>query len=449
MNHKENFNEISEKVFSLLNKKGVTTSEIYYRTSKLLTISAEEGKVEDYKFAEPYGVSLRVIVDDGMGFAFSTHPDDSALTNMVDDVISSARNSTPDEKHTFSTPSPLPDVGPIFDEFIEKVTISKKIKRAMEVEAGALSADKRVKRVRGAQYSEALGEIFLRNSNGVDTNYRKSYVSTQVMAVAEEEDDQEMGWDVDFSIKYEGVDPQMVGRKAGKKAVSMLGAKKAPTGRFTALLVREVVSDLLEVLSSSFMGENILKGKSMLKGKDGSKVFSSELTIIDDGLLSGGLGTSPVDGEGVPKQRVDLIAEGVVRGFLYDLLNAERAKEKPTGSSVRGGVTAPPSSGINNLFIVPGVEGVDSLLKRAGSGIIITELLGVHTANPVTGEFSVGASGFLLKDRQRTHPFKEAAISGDLIGLFSKVVAVGSDLKFFGSIGAPSLLISDVELSGS
>jgi PmbA protein len=449
MNHKENFNEISEKVFSLLNKKGVTTSEIYYRASKLLTISAENGKVEDYKFAEPYGVSLRVIADGGMGFAFSTHPDDSALTNMVDDVISSAKNSTPDEHHTFSTPSPLPDVGPIFDESIEKVSTNEKIERAMEVEAGALSADKKVKRIRGAQYSEALSKVFLRNSNGVDASYKKSYVTAQVMAVAEEGDDQEMGWDVEFSTKYKGVNPRKVGREAGKKAVSMLGATKAPTGRFTALLVREVVSDLLEVLASSFMGENILKGKSMFKGKEGSKIISPVLTIIDDGLLSGGLGTSPVDGEGVPKQRVDLITEGVVKGFLYDLLNAKRAGVEPTGSSDRGGVTAPPSSGINNLYIVPGMKKVDSLLKMAGSGIIITELLGVHTANPVTGEFSVGASGFLIEEGQRSHPFKEAAISGDLIGLFSKVMEVGSDLKFFGSIGAPSLLISDVELSGS
>jgi PmbA protein len=449
MDHKENFNEISEKIFSLLDKKGVKSSEVYYGASKLLTISSEGSKVEDYKFSEPYGVSLRVIADGGMGFSFSTHPDNRALAVMVEDAISSAKNSTPDEHYTFSVKSAIPDTGPIFDESIGDVPVGEKVKRAMEVEAGALSADKRVVRVRGAQYSEALAEVFLRNTNGVDVGYRKSYVTAQVMAVAEEGGDQEMGWDIDLSTKYEGIDPGQVGREAGIKAVSMLGAKKAPTGRFPALLTREVVSDLLEVLSSSLMGENLLKGKSIFRGKEGSVVVSPTLSIIDDGLLLGGIGTSPVDGEGVPKQRVELLTKGAVSGFLYDLLNSKRAGVKPTGSSVRGGVTAPPSSGINNLYIVPGAEGEESLLKGAGSGIVITELLGVHTANPVTGEFSVGASGFEFKGASRTRPFKEAALSGDLIGLFSKVAAVGSDLKFFGNIGAPCLMISEVELSGA
>jgi PmbA protein len=279
--------------------------------------------------------------------------------------------------------------------------------------------------------------------------YRKSYTTAQVMAVAEEDGDQEMGWDIDISTEYEGIDPEKVGREAGRKAASMLGAKKAPTGRFPALLTREVVSELLDVLSSSFMGENLLKGKSIFRGKEGSVVVSPSLSIIDDGLLPGGIGTSPVDGEGVPKQRVELMAKGAVSGFLYDLLNSRRAGVKPTGSSVRGGVTAPPSSGINNLYIVPGTEGEEALLKKAGRGIVITDLMGVHTANPVTGEFSVGASGFEFEGGSRTRPFKEAALSGDLIGLFSEVAAVGSDLKFFGNIGAPSLMISEVELSGA
>ncbi|MBN1574029.1 MAG: TldD/PmbA family protein [Deltaproteobacteria bacterium] len=448
MNHGRNFNEISERIFALLKKKGVAESEVYYRASKLLTISSEGGEVEDFRFSEPYGVSLRVIVNGGMGFSFSTHPDNGALADMVDDAISSAKNSTPDEHYALSAPSPVPDAGLIFDDSIEGVPIEEKVERAREVEAGALSVDKRVKRVRSAQYSEALSRVFLRNSNGVDVGYKKSYVTAQLMAVAQENGDQEMGWDVDSSIKYADLAPREVGRGAGIKAVSMLGAKRAPTGRFTALLTREVVSDLLDVLAPSFLGENVLKGKSIFKGKGGKKIISSELTIVDDGLLPGGIGTFPVDGEGVPQRRNSLVAKGVVEGFLYDLLNAGRAGVDPTGSSVRGGVTAPPSSGVNNFYIVPGVEDADSLLKRAGRGIIISELMGVHTANPVTGEFSVGASGFIFEDGRRSQPFKEAAVSGDLMGLFSKIAAVGSDLKFFGNIGAPSLLISEVELSG-
>ena len=449
MENDAKFDEIAEKIISRLKKKRVKLYEIYYRANRLLTILAEGGEVEDYRFSDNYGVSLRVIVDNRMGFSFSTNPDDDAIMRMVDDAIGGAVNSTPDENHAFASAIiELPETGRLFDEKIAKIPISNKVERAMSVEEGAISVDKRITRTRGAGYSEAMSEIFIRNGSGVDVGYKKGYVSAEAMAMAEDNGGQEMGWDSDFSITYDGIDPVLVGRRAGEMAISMLGAKKAPTGRFTALLTRRVVVELLEVLSSSFIGENVLKGKSMLVGKTNKEIFSPKLTIIDDGLLDNGIGTAPVDGEGVPKRRNELVKDGVLLGFLYDVLNANRAGKKPTGSSVRGGVTSPPASGVHNLFIVPGGKSPTELMEDIRDGLIITELMGVHTANPITGEFSVGASGFILEGGVKKHPFKEAAVSGDLIGLFSRIDEVGDDLRFFGGVGAPSLVVGGVELSG-
>ncbi len=466
MDHKKKFDVLSDKIIKELKRRGVDSYEMYYQASKSLSIEAEGGEVEDFKFSEPYGVSLRVIVGRGMGFSFSTYPDDDAIGVMVENAISSAKNSTPDENHAFAPPiDKIPDAEKIYDETIEKIPMDNKIGRAMAIEEGAMAIDSRIKRVRNARYSEVIADVFIKNSLGIDVAFKKSVVSAQVMVMAvsslsdltkkdtgyfdyREDGEQEMGWDYDFSTTYAELDPKAVGKRAGELAVSMLGAKKAPTGKFIAVLTPQVTSELLEVLSSSLLGENVLKGKSMLVGKEGKKVFSSEITIVDDGLLPGGIGTSPVDGEGIPKGRVELIKDGVVLCFLYDLLNAKRAKKNPTGSAERGGVTSPPTCGVNNLYIVPGEKTESDLLKEAKDGVVITELMGAHTINPVTGEFSVGASGFVFSGGVKKYPIKEAALAGDLISLFSKVSLVGSDLRFFGDVGSPSILIEEIELSG-
>ncbi len=449
MDHERNFERIAESVAKALQKRRVDVYELFYSASRRLSIEAEAGAVEDYRFAEPYGVALRIIAGGGMGFSFSTRPDDAAVELMVSAAFDGARHSTPDEHYAFAEPADrFPETGPLFDEAIDSVPLAEKIKRALSVEEGALAADPRVARVRSARYAESLYEIFIKNSLGLAAHYKKSVVSAQLMATAEEGPDQEMGYDADYSITYAGLDPALVGRRAGTAAAERLGARKAPTGTFTALLTNEVASELLGVLSSSFLAENVLKGKSMLADRQGAQIFSRLVTVIDDGVMKGGIASAPVDDEGVVRQRVELVGDGVLGGFLYDLLSARRAAKRPTGCSTRDSIMSPPAPGTANLFVVPGTKGFDDLLGEAGSGVVITELMGVHTANPVTGEFSVGAVGFVCEGGKKKYPFKEAAVAGDLLSLFSRVVGVGSDLRFFGGVGAPSLLVEGLDISG-
>ena len=449
MNHRERFELLRDQLEGRLRAAGVSKWEIYYGSSSRLGISAEDGEVEDYSFSAPYGVSLRVIVDGGIGFSFATRPDDDALDRMVADSLAGGTHTTPDERYRFAdSVQDIPDVGTLTDETLEDVPLSEKIERALAIERAALAVDPKVKKVRGARYGEVRATMFLANSSGVDVGYEKTVVSAQTMAMAGDGGDQEMGWDAEFALTAAEVDPERIGRRAGEMAVSRLGAKKAPTCSCTALFVPHAAVDVLEVLSSSFLGESVMKGKSMLAGKLGTRVFSEHVTIVDDGLLPGGVATAPVDGEGVPVGTLELISQGVLNGFLYDLVTAARAGVAPTGSAARGGVTAPPSCGVRNFYIRPGETDPDALIAGMGTGVIITDLMGVHTADPVTGEFSVGASGFLVENGKQTAPFKEAAVAGDLMTLFSRIVAVGSDLRFFGGTGAPSFVVEGLDVSG-
>jgi len=449
MDHRRNFDDITRSIVAALTRRRIDCYEIFYAASRRLSIEAEGGAVEDYRFAEPYGVALRIIAGGGTGFSFSTRPDEAAVESMVTTAFEGARHSTPDEHYAFAEPAGrLPETGPLFDETIDTIPVAEKIERALAVERGALAADPRVVRVRGARYAESISEVFIMNSLGLSAGYKKSVVSAQVMATAEGGDEQEMGYDGDYSITYAGLDPALVGRRAGIVAAERLGARPAPTGRFPAVLTNEVAAELLGVLASSFLAENVLKGKSVLGGRENTKIFSPLITIVDDGLMKGGVASAPIDDEGVARRRTELVKNGVLAGFLYDLLSARRANRPPTGSSGRDGVLSPPVPTTANLFLVPGPVDPDGLLNQAGSGVVITELMGVHTANPVPGEFSVGAVGFVLENGKKKYAFKEGAVAGDLVSLFDRVVAVGSDLRFFGDVGAPSLLVEGLDISG-
>ncbi len=449
MDHEKNFDRIARSAAAALEIRHIDRYELFYSASRRLSIEAEGGAVEDYKFAEPYGAALRVIVDGGMGFSFSTRPDDTAVAQMVTAAVDGARNSTPDEHYAFAGPAgSLPDPGPLYDPVVESTPIEEKIKRALAVEEGALSADPRVVRVRSARYAETAYEVFIMNSLGLSARYKKSVVSASLTATAEQKDEQEMGYEADYSITYAGIDPALVGKRAGIAAVERLGARKAPTGTFRALLTNEVAAELLGVLSSSFLAENVLKGKSIMAGREGTRVFSELITVIDDGVMKGGVASAPVDDEGIARGRSELVGGGVLKGFLYDLLSARRAGKNPSGCAGRDGIASPPMPGTSNLYIVPGTTEPDGLLCETGSGVVITELMGVHTANPVTGEFSVGAAGFVCEGGKKKYPFKEGAVAGDLLSLFDRIVGVGSDLRFFGGVGAPSLLVEGLDISG-
>ena len=209
MNHRERFELLRDKLEGRLSAQGISNWEVYYGSSSRLGISAEDGEVEDYSFSAPYGVSLRVIVDGGIGFSFATRPDDDALERMVADSLAGARNTTPDERYRFADQTEdIPDVGSLTDETLEGVPLSEKIERALAIERAALAVGPKVKKVRGARYGEVRATMFLANSLGVDVGYEKTVVSAQTMAMAGDGDDQDMGWDAEFALTAAEVDPE-------------------------------------------------------------------------------------------------------------------------------------------------------------------------------------------------------------------------------------------------
>jgi PmbA protein len=383
-----------------------------------------------------------------MGFSYSTSMDGADLEKMIDNALASAEIQTPDDCNGLPAPMAYPVLTGLYDEGLALIGEEEKISRAMELERLALATDTRVKRVRKASYGESVYEGHIRNSLGVIGSYRDTSVTGSVSAIAEEGNDSQIGWDFGFSNYFAGIDVATIALAAAAKATGLLGARKIPTMRCPAVLDNRVAGEILEVLSQAFLAENVQKGKSLLAGRVGDDIFATMIRIRDDGALPGGMGTAPFDSEGVGQQNTVLVEKGGLMGFLYDTYCARKEGTLSTGNAVRGSSKNPPRTGVTNFFIENGALPLNSLMQGIDRGVLITEVMGMHTANPISGDFSVGAAGFLIEQGSATVPVKGIAISGNILEIFRNVEMVGNDLRFFGAVGSPSLRIAALDVGG-
>lgn len=444
-----NFNEIAGRIESMLSALSVTSWEISLISSRSLSIEVKDGKVDLFRAAEPVGANLRVLKEGGMGFSYSTSLEKEALERMVQSALTAAAFQTPDPCHVFAKPAPYPQLPGLFDEKLSLVPQEEKIALALSLERLTMAADPRIRRVRKASYGEGTHHVFIRNSEGVEGRYDSTSVTVSVSAVAEEDGDSQMGWDYRFSPRFDGVSVEEAARGAADRATGLLGAATIPTMRCPAVLDRYVAAEILEVLSTAFLADNVRKGKSLLAGKLGEKIVSDLLVIHDDGTLADGGGTAPFDAEGTPQQNTVVVERGRLVTFLHDTLSACHDGTVSTGNAASGGIKSPPKPGTTNFFIEQGTTPVSTLFNGIERGILITDVMGMHTANPISGDFSVGASGFLVEKGKVTVPVKGIAIAGNILDLFSSVEGVGDDLRFYGGIGAPSLKITALDVSGT
>ena len=441
-------NEIKNLILNEVKSEGIKEFEIYINLSRSLSIESKGGKIDSFEASDIAGASLRVFSDGRQGFSYCTDFSNDAVKRMVDDAAMGSLHVTPDDFRILpESAASIPTVS-VYDARMKDIPEEEKIERAKAIEDAVLSFDRRIKRVRKAAYSESEYSVAIVSSRGVDVSHKGTFCSASVSALAEEGPESEMGSDFESVRFYDGLDVKLIGRRAAENAVRLLGGRRIKTVRCPVILENSVATDFLSVIASSFIADSVQKGKSLFAGKIGASVGSAILNIFDDGLYPGGVGTAPVDGEGVPRRRTPLIQSGVLKGYLYDTYTAKKDKVKSTGNAVRPGIKAPPSCGLTNLYIEKGSLSLDFLLSKAGTGLFVTEVMGMHTANPVSGDFSVGASGIWIENGKKAYPVKGVAIAGNIIDILKSVTALGNDLRFFGKIGAPSLLISELTVSG-
>ena len=317
------------------------------------------------------------------------------------------------------------------------------------IEREALSYDKRITKIRKASYHEQMVKKHLINSYGVNLTHRNTLFSASIVVVAEEKKDSQTGWDFAFSRHYQELATDSIGRAASVEALGLLGAQSSPSLRGPVVLDSGVSYQFLALLAQSFLAESVHKKKSLLRGQLHQKIFSDIITIVDDGLYPRGMATAPFDGEGVVRQCTPLVEQGVLIQFLYDTYCAKKDSARSTGNASRGSIMGTPNVGYSNLFIQKGNVNPADMIASVEKGFLVNEVMGMHTANPITGDFSLGVTGFLIRNGKKITPVKGLALAGNIITLFKNVLQVGSDLRFYGKVGSPTLLIESMEISGA
>jgi PmbA protein len=236
-------------------------------------------------------------------------------------------------------------------------------------------------------------------------------------------------------------------RKAVDRTLMVLGGNSLPTGKYTLILDPEVSASLVDEIGEMFCASEVHKGRSLMTGKLGQSVAGNVFSLTDDARITRGLGTSSCDFEGVPTSRTILINNGVANAYLYNLQYAARDGVKPTGNASRG-LSSLPDVGTSNLVLQPGDEAPESLMKRVNRGFLVMELMGLHTINSVTGDFSLGARGVQIENGEPCGPVSGVTIADNLIDFLKKITSVGNDLVFHGATGAPTIVVEDVTIAG-
>ncbi len=431
--------------------------EVYVTRGTENEIRAYEGAIESLTSADSSGVGIRVLRDgDGeagrrVGFAWAGSLEPAVIAAALDDARDNARYATPDPDVVLATPEGVAAADlDLWDDGVVTTPMEEKVALAIELEKATRAADPRVRQVSSADYADSRVEVALASTTGIRSTSRRTSAFLSVDAIAGEADDTQTG--TGFSVGR-GPSALSLGEAQGDavlRATRMLGSTRARSGRCTVVFDPRVVSTLLSVVASSLSGEAVVKGRSLFAGRIGEVVADAAVTLIDDPTDGRAFSASSHDGEGLACRRNVLISDGTLRMFVYDTVSGRRAKTQSTGSAVRGGFAGTPSAGCRALVLSPGTQGAEEILAAVGDGLYVQSVTGIHSGvNPVSGDFSVGAEGLMLRDGALAEPVREITVASTLQRMLQSVVAIGSDLRWLPGVAAgQTLAIADMQLSG-
>ncbi len=442
---------IAEWLIEAALKKGAVMADVLYSAGSSAQFSLRDGSPEKDTQGASFRIGCRVIDEQGrQGVADMNSLSRDIPEKLIEACMSNCSASEPEaDLYLFKGGSSEREGPPVFDPEAGRISHEERERRCREMSDLAAAADKRVVSVRQSSWGDGFGETMYASSENILRWYGDSFAACSVTVVMEEGECLEMGGASEESRRVSDVDHLFAAREAVERTALTLGGKPEPTGRYDVVLDPEAAASLVESAGELFLASAVYKNRSLLKGRMGEKIGSGCLSLVDDGTLPWGIGSAPWDGEGVPTGRTVLMDRGMTSSFLYDLKYARRFGTAPTGNASRSPGSLP-GVGFTNMFILPGTRGIGDMLGDNSGGILVTELMGVHTIDPVSGDFSLGIKGALIgKDGSPVRPVAGMTIAGNLLGLLANISEVGRDLRFFGDIGGCPLVVKDVSMAGS
>jgi PmbA protein len=432
---------------------GAGEAEAYASRDSGREVRVHGGEVESLTAATQSGVGVRAWIGGRAGYAYGTDLSEAGVAAIAARAAEAAGVADEDEAAAAPQPAPAEALAGLSDPSVAAWTIAQAAELALTVERAALAADPHVAGVEQVVYADSAERVAIASSTGVAGEYESSDCFAYLQALAEGEGSRETGLGFGLARGPDGLDPEAIGREGAARATAMIGAAK-PASRSCPVVFDATVAASFAGLIGGALGANaIQRGRSPFADRLGEELASGALVLHDDGRDPDGSASAPFDGEGVPRRRTALIEGGRLRAFLYDTYTANREGGSSTGNAARHGYRSQPSASASNLVVAPGALSFAELLGEAGEGVFVTDVAGLHSGvNPVTGVFSVGASGRAIHAGELAEPLREFTIAGDLVSMLESVRAAGAEARwvpFGGSVSTPPLLIGAMAVSGS
>jgi PmbA protein len=435
--------------------RGSEAVEAYVSRMRETGVKVHDANVESLVVAERAGVGVRVVVDGRQGFAWAGSLDDAVIDEAVAAARDNAEFATPDVDLGLVTPEEAGSAAAVeldlWRDDVSSTDTADKVALALEAEAATRAADAKVRAVESASYGDAALEAAIATSTGVEASARRTSCSVASFALAGEGSETRTGYGFSAGRAFGDLDVDVAARDAAERSVRLLGAQQPLSSKLPVVLDPLVTRSLLAIIGAALGGEAVVKGRSMFVGRAGEEVAAPDVTLTDDPTDADSFGASTHDSEGVPTRRVDLIVDGVLRGFLHNVYTGRRAGSGTTGSAVRGGYSSTPGVGARALSLTPGTKAQPELFAAAGDALYVQSVSGLHSGtNPVSGDFSVGAEGLMLRDGTFAEPVREMTIASTLPRMLHDIVEVGADLTWLpGGGSGMTLLVDGMTIGGS
>jgi PmbA protein len=435
---------------------GAGAAEAYASRDTGREVRVHAGEVESLTAATQTGIGIRAWDGNRVGYAYGTDLSEAGVAALAARAAEMAAVADEDEFAAPPAPAEIEALAGLDSPSIGEWNAGQVAEIALTVERTALAADPRVAGVETAVYADSTEQVAIASSTGIAASYESSscFAYLQALAEGEGEGGRETGLGFGLARGPEDLDPEAIGAEGAERAVSMIGAGKPASRSCPIVLDPTVAASFAGLIGGALGARAVQRGRSPFVGRLGDEVASGDFALHDDGRDPAGAASAPFDGEGVPRRRTALIEGGALRGYLYDTYTANReGRTGSTGSASRAGYRSLPSVSASNLIVAAGALSTVELLAQAGDGIFVTDVAGLHSGvNPVTGVFSVGASGQVIRDGALAEPVREFTIAGELVAMLRAVVAAGSEARwvpFGGSVSTPPLLVSELSISGT
>jgi PmbA protein len=444
---------VAQRAVEAATGAGASDAEAYVSRESGRQVRVHGGEVESLTAAVQAGVGVRAWIGRRVGYAYGTDLSAAGVAEIAARAAEAAGVADEDEFAAPPQPAAFEALPGLSDPSIAEWEASRVADLALAVERTALESDPRLVGVEQAVYADAAEQVAIASSTGVAGEYETSSCYAYLQALAEGEGARETGLGFGLARGPRGLDPEAIGTEGAQRALEMIGAGKPESRSCPVVLDPTVAASFVGLIGGGLGAKAVQRGRSPLAGRLEEEVASEAFALHDDGREPEGPASAPFDGEGVPRRRTALIEGGRLRSYLYDTYTANREGVEGTGSASRQSYRSLPTVSTSNLVVAPGSHSLEQLLAMAGEGVFVNDVAGLHSGvNPVTGVFSVGASGRVIRDGRLAEPVREFTIAGELVAMLGAVSAAGAESRwvpFGGSVSTPPLLIAEMAISGS